>query len=66
MRKTQRTPFSTARVSRQGRPRPSDRRFGRNSGSSFAHWASVRSMLSIYVLFHITRNRSIDLNVFMR
>ena len=44
MRKTQNTPFNTARVSCHGRPRPSSRRFGRNSGSRNAHWASVRSM----------------------
>ena len=50
MRRTQNTPFSTARVSCHGRPRPSSRRFGRNSGSSNAHWASVRSMLLIYVI----------------
>src|SRR5437868_13037220 len=40
--------LSTARVSCQGRPRPSSRRVGRNNGSSTAHWASVRSMLPIY------------------
>ena len=65
MRKIQSTPLSTARVSRQGRPRPSDRRRGRNSGSSTAHWASVRSMHPMYAVPHKFQpiNR---LNVFMR
>ena len=65
MRKTQKTPFSTARVSCHGRPRPSSRRFGRNRGSSNAHWASVRSMLSIYVI-HGKFQLFSALNVFMR
>jgi predicted NAD-dependent protein-ADP-ribosyltransferase YbiA (DUF1768 family) len=52
VRKIQSTPLTIARVSRQGQPRPSDRRRGRNSGSSTAHWASVRSMLSIYAVPH--------------
>ena len=65
MRKTQKTPFSTARVSCHGRPRPSSRRFGRNSGSRIAHWASVRSMLLIYVIGHKFQPLS-ALNVFMR
>ena len=64
MRKTQKTPFSTARVSCHGRPRPSSRRFGRNSGST-AHWASVRSMLSIYAVCHKFQPFT-SLNVFMR
>ena len=65
MRKTQKTPFSTARVSCHGRPRPSSRRFGRNSGSSNAHWASVRSMLWIYAIRHKFQPFS-ALKVFMR
>ena len=65
MRKTQKTPFSTARVSCHGRPRPSSRRFGRNSGSSTAHWASVRSMLWIYANLHNSQARN-GFNVFMR
>ena len=65
MRKTQKTPFSTARVSRHGRPRPSSRRLGRNDGSSNAHWASVRSMLLIYVIRHKFQPLS-ALKVFMR
>ena len=65
MRKTQKTPFSTDRVSCHGRPRPSSRRFGRNSGSSNAHWASVRSMLSIYVI-HDKFQPFNRMNVFMR
>ena len=51
MRKTQRIPFSTARASRQGRPRPSGRRFGASKGLSFSHCASVKSMNSIYAKF---------------
>jgi len=65
VRKIQSTPLTTARVSRQGRPRPSDRRRGRNSGSSTAHWASVRSMLSIYAVPHKFQLIS-RLKVFMR
>ncbi len=65
MRKTQKTPFSTARVSCHGRPRPSSRRFGRNSGSSAAHWASVRSMSLIYAIGHKFQPLS-ALKVFMR
>ena len=65
MRKTQKTPFSTARVSCHGRPRPSSRRFGRNTGSSTAHWASVRSMLLIYASLQNSQ-ASNDLKVFMR
>jgi hypothetical protein len=52
VRKTQKTPFSTARVSCHGRPRPSSLRFGRNSGSRTAHWGSVSSMLWIYTSLH--------------
>ena len=65
MRKTQKTPLSTARVSCHGRPRRSSRRFGRNSGSSTAHWASVRSMLLIYVIRHTFQPLN-ALKVFMR
>ena len=65
MRKTQKTPFSTARVSCHGRPRPSSRRFGRNNGSSNAHWASVMSMHLIYVI-HDKFQPLNTLNVFMR
>ena len=65
MRKIQSTPLTTARVSLQGRPRPSDRRRGRNSGSSTAHWASVRSMFSIYAVPHKFQLIS-RLKVFMR
>ena len=65
MRNTQNTPLTTARVSRQGRPRPSDRRGGRNTGSSTAHWASVRSMIWIYA--HLDNSQAANgLNVFMR
>ena len=64
MRKTQNTPFNTARVSCHGRPRPSSRRFGRNSGSRNAHWASVRSMHR-FTPFRITSTEQ-GLNVFMR
>jgi len=65
VRSTQKTPFSTARVSRHGRPRPSARRLGRNNGSRTAHWASVRSMFSIYAVCHKFQPLS-GLNVFMR
>ena len=65
MRNTQKTPFSTARVSCHGRPRPSARRLGRNNGSRTAHWASVRSMFSIYAVCHKFQPLSC-LNVFMR
>jgi len=65
VRKTQKTPLSTARVSCHGRPRPSFRRLGRNNGSSNAHWASVRSMLLIYVIHHKFQPLS-ALKVFMR
>ena len=65
MRKTQRIPFSTARVSRQGRPRPSERRFGASRGLSFSHCASVRSMLLIYASLHNSRALN-DFKVFMR
>jgi predicted NAD-dependent protein-ADP-ribosyltransferase YbiA (DUF1768 family) len=50
VRKTQNTPFSTARVSCHGRPRPSSRRLGRKSGSRTAHWVLVRSMVPIYAI----------------
>lgn len=43
VRRTQSTPFSTARVSAGGRPRPSARRGNRNSGSSRAHSSSDNS-----------------------
>ena len=46
VRKIQRTPFNTSRLPRQGRPRPSARRFSRSNGSSKAHWTSVISMPS--------------------
>ena len=65
MRKTQKTPLSTARVSCHGRPRPSSRRLGRNRGSSTAHWASVRSIHSIYVIHHNFQPLK-ALHVFMR
>jgi hypothetical protein len=65
VRKTQRTPFSTACVSRQGRPRPSERHFGASSGLSFSHCAAVRSMLLIYSCLYNSQALK-DLNVFMR
>ena len=40
---THRIPLSTARVSCQGRPRPSGRRSGRKIGSTIFHWASLGS-----------------------
>jgi len=40
---THRIPLSTARVSCQGRPRPSARRCGRKIGSMSFHWASLSS-----------------------
>ena len=65
MRKTQRTPFSTARASRQGRPRPSGRRLGMSKGLRTCHCASVKSMLLIYAAFHNSQAAN-GLNVFMR
>ena len=65
MRKTQKTPFSTARVSCHGRPRPSARRLGRNNDSRTAHWASLRSMFSVYAVCHKFQPLS-GSNVFMR
>ena len=65
MRKIQKTPLSAARVSCHGRPRPSSRRLGRNSASSVAHWASVRSMLLIYAIGHKFQPLT-ALKVFMR
>jgi hypothetical protein len=65
VRRTQKTPFSTARVSCHGRPRPSARRLGRNNGSRTARWASVRSMLSVYAVCHTFQPLS-GLNVLMR
>ena len=52
MRNTQRIPFSAARASRQGRPRPSGRRLGESKGLSACHCASVKSMLLIYADLH--------------
>jgi len=43
VRRIHSTPFSTARVSAGGRPRPSARRGNRNNGSTTAHSASVTS-----------------------
>jgi hypothetical protein len=40
---THKIPLSTARVSCQGRPRPSARRFGRKIDSIRCHWASLSS-----------------------
>jgi hypothetical protein len=41
--KTHKIPLKTARVSCHGRPRPSERRFGRKIGSISCHWASLSS-----------------------
>jgi hypothetical protein len=65
VRRIHSTPFITARVLCHGRPRPSARRWERNNGSSSAHWASVRSILSIYASLHNSQARN-SLNVFMR
>ncbi len=65
MRKTQRMPFSTARASRQGRPRPSGRRLGVSKGRSTCHCTSVRSMHLIYARLHNSQAPN-GLNVFMR
>src|ERR1051325_508748 len=49
VRKIQRIPLSTARVSFHGRPRPSSHTGGSGiNGSSIAHCSSVRSMLADY------------------
>ena len=66
MRKTQKTPFSTARVSCHGRPRPSSRRFGRNSGSSNSPLGVGEVHASGFTTFAISFNRSMRLKVFMR
>jgi len=55
VRSTQKTPFSTARVSCHGRPRPSARRLGRNNG---------KGPCSRFTPFVISFNRS-GLNVFV-
>lgn len=47
---TQNTPFSTARVSCQGRPRLSSRRCGRSTGSITAHCSSVSSQRPVTAL----------------
>jgi hypothetical protein len=45
VRSTHRMPFSTSRLLRQGRPRPSDRRCSRgNNGSMISHCSFIRSM----------------------
>src|SRR5512146_1966496 len=44
VRRIQSTPSSTVRASRQGRPRPSARRFSRSSGLITSHCASLRCM----------------------
>ena len=44
---TQSTPFTTPRVSAHGRPRPSARTGGRNSGSRTADCLSVRSKVDL-------------------
>jgi hypothetical protein len=48
--KTQSTPLRTARVSCQGRPRLSDRRDGRNTGSTTAHCSSFNSQRPVKAL----------------
>src|ERR1700691_885320 len=54
--KTHKIPLRTARVSCHGRPRPSERRFGRKIGSIRCHWASLSShrprMPSFCLFFH--------------
>jgi hypothetical protein len=65
VRKTQRIPFSTTRASRQGRPRPSERRFGMSKGLRTCHCASVRSMPLIYASLHNSQLPN-ALYVFMR
>ena len=65
MRNTQRMPLSTARASRQGRPRPSGRRWRVSKGLSTCHCASVKSMLLIYASLYNSQARN-GLNVFMR
>ena len=58
MRNTQRIPLSTARASRQGRPRPSGRSWGVSKGLSTCHSASVKSMLLIYASLHNSQARA--------
>jgi len=55
---THKIPLSTARVSCHGRPRPSVRRLGRNSGSISSHWASLsshRPRMPSFCLFSYTQ-----------
>jgi len=49
VRKTHKTPFNTVRASRQGRPRFRSNFCG-SEGLTIAHWASVRSMNTIWLL----------------
>jgi hypothetical protein len=56
--KTHKTPLRTARVSCHGRPRPSERRFGRKIGSISCHWASLsshRPRMPSFCLFFYTQ-----------
>lgn len=51
LRRIQRTPFITSRVSRQGRPRPSSRRGGSGiSGPIIAHCSSVNSSPRLFAM----------------
>jgi len=55
---THKIPLSTPRGSCQGRPRPSERRFGRKIGSITSHWASVsshRPRMPSFCLFFYTQ-----------
>jgi len=63
VRNTQRIPLSTARASRQGRPRPSGRRWGVSKGLSTCHSASVKSMLLIYASLHNSQARAAHAHV---
>jgi hypothetical protein len=51
--------------SRQGRPRPSGRRWGVSKGRRTRHCASVKSILLIYAGFHNSQGAN-GLNAFMR
>lgn len=56
--KTHKIPLRTARVSCHGRPRPSERRFGRKIGSISCHWPSLsshRPRMPYFCLFFYTQ-----------
>ncbi len=65
MLNTHNTPFKTASVSYNDRPRPSFTLLGRNCGSTNAQWALARSIPLVYPIPHNLR-LSKDLHVFVK